>query len=266
MKLLFLGDIVGEAGRNVIKKFLPQLRQKHELDVVIANVENMAGGYGITPETYLEMNQAGVDLMSGGNHSFDKKEGTPVYEEESNIVRPANYPSKTPGRGYALHTTTKGLKIGLINVMGRTFMDPLDCPFAAADAAFEKLSQQTPIIMVDFHAEATSEKVAMGWHFDGRASFVVGTHTHVQTGDERILPGGTAYLTDAGMTGPYDSVIGVKKEIILQRFLTRRGRRFETATGDAWMCGAIVEIDEKTGRALNIQRVRIENDRPETHP
>ena len=266
MKILFLGDIVGEAGRNVVKRFVPLLRAKHEIDVVIANNENMAGGFGVTPETYLEMTQAGVDIMTGGNHSFDKKEGIPVFEDEANVVRPANYPSKTPGRGHLVYTTTQGIKIGVINVMGRTFMDPLDCPFAAADAAYNQIKDLAKIIILDVHAEATSEKAAMGWHFDGRASFVVGTHTHVQTADERILPGGTAFLSDAGMTGPYDSVIGVKKEIVLQKFLTRRGRKFETASGDAWLCGALVEIDESTGRALHIQRIRIENDRPSTHP
>lgn len=266
LKILFLGDVVGEPGRKVIKRFVPILREKHSLDVVIANVENMAGGFGITPETYLELTQAGVDIMTGGNHSFDKKEGVPVHEEETNIIRPLNYPEGTPGRGFVLHTTTKGLKIGVINVMGRTFMEALDCPFLAADTAYAELVKSTPIIVVDIHAEATSEKNAMGWYFDGRASLVIGSHTHVQTGDERILPGGTAYMTDAGMTGPYDSVIGVRKEIIIQKFLTRRGRRFEAAQNDAWLSGAIVDIDENTGRASSIERIRIENDRPSTHP
>lgn len=258
--------MVGEAGRRVISRFVPTLRQKHEIDIVIANVENMAGGFGITPDTYLEMTQAGVDIMTGGNHSFDKKEGIPIYEEESNVLRPANYPASTPGRGFVLYTTTKGIKVGVINVMGRTFMEALDCPFAAADAAFNQLKDSAKVIIVDIHAEATSEKNAMGCHFDGRASFVVGTHTHIQTADDRILPGGTAYITDAGMTGPYDSVIGMKKEIVLQKFLTRRGRKFETANGDAWLSGALVEIDASTGKALNIQRIRVENDRASTHP
>lgn len=266
MKFLFIGDVMGEAGRKIIKRFVPELRKKHDLDLVIANVENMAGGFGLTPETFLELSQAGIDIMTGGNHSFDKKEGVPVMEQEAYVVRPANYPEKTPGRGSCLYTTPRGKKIGVINVMGRVFMDPLDCPFQAADRHFAELSQKTKVIMVDIHAEATSEKVAMGWHFDGRATFVVGTHSHIQTGDERILPGGTAYMTDAGMTGPYDGVIGIRKEIILDRFLTRRGRKFEVANGDPWLCGIIVEADEATGRAISVERVRIEGDRPDTHP
>jgi metallophosphoesterase (TIGR00282 family) len=266
MRLLFIGDIVGEAGRNMVTRFVPQLRSKKGVDIVVANNENMAGGFGITPETFLEMSQAGVDVMTGGNHTFDKKEGVPVLEEESHCIRPANYPEGTPGRGSTLYTSPRGFKIGVINVMGRTFMDALDCPFRTADAHYEKLKAQTPVILVDIHAEATSEKVAMGWHFDGRASLVTGTHTHVQTADERVLPGGTAYITDAGMTGPYDSVIGVKKEIVIQKVLTKRGRRFETASGDPWLCGVIVDIDENTGRASHIERVRIEAGRTETHP
>jgi metallophosphoesterase (TIGR00282 family) len=266
VKLLFIGDVMGEAGRSMVTRFVPALKQKHSIDVVIANTENMAGGFGVTPETYLEMTQAGVNVMTGGNHSFDKKEGVPVMQDESDILRPANYPAGTPGKGSTLYTSPKGFKVGVINVMGRTFMDPLDDPFRVADELFDELHKHTPIVVLDIHAEATSEKMAMGWHFDGRASFVVGTHTHVQTADERILPGGTAFLTDAGMTGPYDSVIGVKKEIVVQKFLTKRGRRFEVANGEPWLCGAIVEIDASTGRAESIERVRIELLRPETHP
>jgi len=266
LKILFLGDIVGEAGRAIVKRFVPRLREKHNLDIVIANNENMAGGFGITQETYLEISQAGVDVMTGGNHSFDKKEGVAVYQEETNIVRPANFPKNTPGRGYLIHSTTKGLKLGVINVMGRVFMEPLDCPFQAAEDAYAEIRKVTPNILIDVHAEATSEKAAMAWHFDGRASFVVGTHTHVQTADERILPNGTAFLSDAGMCGPYDSIIGMRKDIILQKFITRRGKKFEVAQNDAWLTGAIVEIDEATGRALNIERIRVENDRASTHP
>jgi metallophosphoesterase (TIGR00282 family) len=266
VKILFLGDIVGEAGRKAVKAFVPTLRKKRGIDVVIANNENMAGGFGITPETYLEMTQAGVDVMTGGNHTFDKKEGVAVLEGEPNIIRPGNYPPGTPGVGSTVFTTTSGLKVGVLNVMGRIFMDPLECPFRTADSLYEKLKEKTSVIVVDVHAEATSEKVAMGWHFDGRATLVVGTHTHIQTGDERVLPGGTAYLTDAGMSGPYDSVIGIKKEIILDRFMTRRGRKFETASGDPWLCGCIVECDPQTGRASSIERIRIEMNRPETHP
>ena len=257
---------MGEAGREVVKRFVPKLRAKHNLDIVVANVENMAGGFGITPETYLEMCQAGVDVMTGGNHTFDKKEGVPVLNDEPNIVRPANYPPKTPGVGHLVYTSSKGLKLGVINVMGRIFMDPLDCPFRRADECYEEIRKITPCVLLDIHAEASSEKVAMGWHFDGRASLVVGTHTHVQTADERIFPQGTAFICDAGLTGPYDSVIGIKKEIVVEKFLTKRGRRFEVASGDPWLCGVIVEIDSKTGRAQSIVRLRIEAARPETHP
>lgn len=266
MKFLFIGDIVGEPGRRVVSQFLPTLRKKRGIDVVIANVENMAGGFGITPETFLEMHQAGVDVMTGGNHSFDKKEGLPVYQDEMYVLRPANYPPGTPGRGHCLYTSPKGQKIGVVNVMGRVFMDPLDDPFRAADELVKSLRQNTPVIFVDVHGEASSEKAALAHYLDGRVTAVIGTHTHVQTGDERILPQGAAFMTDAGMTGPYDSVIGVKKEIIIDRFITKRGRKFETATGEPWLCGAIVEADASTGKALNIERVRIEASRPSTHP
>jgi 2',3'-cyclic-nucleotide 2'-phosphodiesterase len=266
MKFLFIGDVFGESGRKMVTQFVPVLKKKHNLDFVIANAENMAGGFGITPETYQELTQCGVDVLSGGNHTFDKKEGISVLENEPYALRPANYPPGTPGRGSVVVSNSNGLKMGVINVMGRTFMDPLDDPFRVAEEHFQKIKAQTPIVLVDIHAEASSEKVAMGWHFDGRATFVVGTHTHVQTADERILPKGTAYLTDAGMTGPYDSVIGIKKEIILQKFLTKRGRKFEAADGDPWLCGALIEADAQTGRALKIERIRIERLKPETHP
>lgn len=266
MKIMFLGDIVGESGRQMVTRWVPVLRAKHQLDVVIANNENMAGGFGITAQTFQEMSQAGVDIQTGGNHTFDKKEGVPVLEDEPYCLRPANYPKGTPGQGSCLYTNSRGQKVGVINVMGRTFMDPLDCPFRAVDELIKPLLEKTKVILVDFHAEATSEKVAMGWHVDGRASISVGTHTHVQTGDERLMPGGTAFITDAGMTGPYDSVIGVRKEVILERFITKRGRKFETASGDPWLCGIIAEVDETTGRAQSIERVRIEQNRPATHP
>lgn len=266
MKFLFIGDIVGEAGRRMVTRFVPILREKHQLDVVIANVENMAGGFGMTPDTCQELSQCGVDVMTGGNHTFDKKEGVTVLESDPYVLRPGNYPEGTPGAGSCLFTNTKGKKLGVINVMGRVFMDPLECPFRTAEKLIQPLLEKTKVILIDVHAEATSEKVAMGWHFDGRASLVVGTHSHIQTGDDRILPQGTAYMTDAGMTGPYDSVIGIKKEIILDRFWSRRGRKFETASGDPWLCGVIVEADDATGQALSIERVRIELQRPETHP
>lgn len=265
MKIFFIGDIMGEVGRKMVTRFLPLIRQKHAIDIVIANAENMAGGFGMTPQTYAEITQCGVDIVTGGNHSFDKKEGMDLFEEDY-CLRPANYPKGTPGKGSVVYTNARGMKIGVINVMGRVFMDPLDCPFHKVDELLPALLEKTKVVMVDIHAEASSEKVAMGHYLDGRVSFVVGTHTHVQTADERILPGGTAFLTDAGMTGPYDSAIGIKKEIIVERFLTKRGRKFEVADSDPWLCGAIVEIEESTGQALSIERVRIELARPETHP
>ncbi len=266
MKLLFIGDIFAESGRKMVVDFLPTLTKLHSIDVVIANAENMAGGFGITPETVAEIYHAGVHMISGGNHSLDKKEGHAVLNEDPYCVRPANYPDKNPGKGTALLSLQSGLKVGLINLMGRTFMDPLDCPFRMAESLVAEMKTKTDIILVDFHAEATSEKSAMAWHLDGKVSAVVGTHTHVQTADERILPEGTAFITDVGMTGPYDSVIGVKKEIIVDRFVSRRGRKFEAASGDPWLCAVLIEIDASTGKAQKIDRIRIERCRSESHP
>lgn len=258
MKVLFIGDIVGSSGRDIVKALLPKIKERFAIDITIANGENMAGGFGVTPESYQEVMQAGVDIMTGGNHSFDKKEAYTLLQDEPYLLRPDNYPPEQPGRGYCVYSNSKGQKLGVINLMGRTFMDPLDCPFRRASELVEKLKTQTKCIFVDFHAEASSEKMAMGWHLDGKVSAVVGTHTHVQTADERILDQGTAFLTDSGMTGPYDSVIGVKKEIIINRFLYKRGARFEVASGNPWLCGAVIEIDPATGHAVSIQRLRYE--------
>lgn len=266
MIVLFIGDIVAEAGRNIVKRFLPDLRKKYSPDVIIANGENSAGGMGITPEIYFDFMDQGIDIVTGGNHSFDKKDGYQVMKEEPNILRPANYPAALPGRGHLIHTLKDGRKLGVINIMGRTFMDPLDCPFRMVENLIAEIKNQTNCIFVDFHAEATSEKVAFAWHLDGRVSAVVGTHTHIQTADERILNHGTALLTDAGMTGSYDSVIGVKKEIILEKYIVKRGRRFEMAKENPWLCGAVIEIDDITGKARSIERIRIEENNKETHP
>jgi metallophosphoesterase (TIGR00282 family) len=263
MKILFIGDIVAEAGRAVVKKYLKALREKHQIDIVIANGENMAGGFGITPPTYLEIMQAGVDIVTGGNHSFDKKESFDLHDKEDFLLRPANYPPELPGRGVCRYTSTKGLKLTVINLMGRVFMDPLDCPFRLFDKLYAEHKDFSPNIFVDFHAETTSEKMAFGWHVEGRASCVIGTHTHIATADERILPKGTAYLTDAGMTGPYDSVIGVDKDTVVERYVIRRGRKFEAATGNPWFCGAVVEIDAQTGKAKKIERLRLEASKDE---
>jgi metallophosphoesterase (TIGR00282 family) len=266
VKIIFVGDIVGEAGRDMLRDFLPRLKEKHKIDVALVNIENMAGGFGITPSTVQEAYQAGAHLLSGGNHSFDKKEGLQVIEDDPYLVRPANYPKGTPGRGWATYSLPGGVKIALINLMGRTFMDPIDCPFQKVDEILEELKPITHNIVVDMHAEATSEKMAMGWYLNGRVSAVVGTHTHIQTADERILDAGTAYISDLGMTGPYDSVIGVKKDIVIDRFITKRGRRFETASGDPWLCGVLIDIDSNTGKARSIERIRIERKDSSTHP
>jgi len=266
VKIVFVGDIVGEAGRDMLRDFLPKIKEKYKIDVALVNVENMAGGFGVTPHTIQEAYQCGAHLLSGGNHSFDKKEGIPAMEDDPYIVRPANYPEGTPGRGWATYSLPGGIKIALINLMGRVFMDALDCPFHKVDELIEEIKKITPNIVVDMHAEATSEKVAMGWHLNGRVSAMVGTHTHIQTADERVLDGGTAYISDLGMTGPYDSVIGVKKEIVLEKFITKRGRRFETASGDPWLCGVIIDIDESTGKSRSIERIRIERKDSSTHP
>lgn len=258
MRLLFIGDIVGSSGREIVKALLPKIKDKFAIDITVANGENMAGGFGVTPESYQEIMQSGVDVMTGGNHSFDKKEAHELLQNEDFLLRPDNYPPEQPGKGWCVYSNSRGHKLGVINLMGRTFMDPLDCPFRRASELVEKLRAHTPCIFVDFHAEASSEKMAMGWHLDGKVSAVIGTHTHVQTADERILDDGTAFLTDSGMTGPYDSVIGVKKEIILNRFLYKKGARFEVASGNPWFCGAIVDIDAATGKATSIQRLRFE--------
>ncbi len=255
MRILFIGDILGEAGRKMVKDFLPGLKSKYSPDVVIANAENMAGGTGMTPKTYLEIVQAGVDVVTGGNHSFDKKDGHVILDEEPYVVRPANYPAELPGKGITSFPLKDGRSLTVINMQGRTFMEPLNCPFRMMDDLLSEV--KTPFIFVDFHAEASSEKVAMGWHLDGRVSAVVGTHTHIQTADERILPKGTAAITDVGMTGPYDSVIGVQKQIILDRYIYRKHAKFEPAEHDPYLCGVVVDIDDTNGKATKIERLRI---------
>jgi metallophosphoesterase (TIGR00282 family) len=255
MKLLFIGDIVGRPGRELIRKGLRALIDHHGADLVIANVENAAAGFGVTKDicdTFLEW---GVDVMTSGNHVWDKKEALDYIAGEPRMLRPANFPPGVPGRGAYLAQTGDGRAVGVINVMGRVFMTPIDDPFQIVLREIESLRSKTKVIIVDFHAEATSEKIAMGWHLDGRATLVVGTHTHVQTADERILPKGTAYLTDAGMTGPHDSIIGMEIEPSLARFLTAMPSRFEPAAGNPRLNGVVVEADDKTGRAVSITRI-----------
>src|SRR5580765_264548 len=255
MRLLFIGDIVGRPGRQLVKVGLAALVSRHEIDIVIANAENAAAGFGITREIGEELLDAGVDVMTSGNHIWDKKEARDYIGIEPRLLRPANYPAGVPGNGTYLARTRDGRSIGVVNLMGRVFMLNIDDPFATALREIDVLRQRARIVFVDFHAEATSEKSAMGWHLDGKVTAVVGTHTHVQTADERILPKGTAFLTDVGMTGPHDSIIGVAVEAALGRFLTGMPARFETAEGNPRLNAVIVEADEETGRALEIERI-----------
>lgn len=256
MKLLFIGDVVGKSGRLALSQRLGRLVDRHNIDLVVANGENAAAGFGITPDTVRELLDAGVDVITTGNHVWDKKEVLSCIDKEMRLLRPANYPSGAPGRGCGVYTTPGGIEVAVLNLEGRVFMHNLDCPFRAADRLLEELQRRTPVILVDFHAEATSEKVALGYHLDGRVSAVVGTHTHVQTADERILPGGTAFITDVGMTGSRDGVIGIQKELALERFLTQMPVRFEVCKKDPVLCGVVITIDEANGRALEICRVQ----------
>ncbi len=256
--LLFIADIVGKAGRKALQGLLPGLVKEHQPVLVVANGENAAGGFGLTREVLDEIYQAGVAVVTSGNHIWDKKEALTLLSQDAKLLRPANYPVGVPGRGGHVVQARSGHKIGILNLMGRVFMAPLDDPFRTADQEIERLKQETPIILVDFHAEATAEKIAMGWYLDGRVSALIGTHTHVQTADERILPEGTAYVTDVGMTGPFDSVIGMKKEGSLQRFLTGIPVKFEAAGDDIWLCGAWVKVDPVSGHASGIGRIQKE--------
>jgi len=257
VNILFIGDIVGKPGRQAISRELHRLVDRYSVDVVIANGENASGGFGITAETAKELFACGIHLFTSGNHIWDKKEALDYLQREDRIIRPANYPEGTPGRGSALVTTPGGDKIGVINLEGRVFMNNLECPFRTADREIAALSASTKIIIVDFHAEATSEKSSLGWYLDGRVSAVVGTHTHVQTADERVLTAGTAYITDVGMTGAFDSVIGVRKEEPIQKFLTHLPAKFEVAKKDLRINAVVLAIDAGSGMALGIERVNL---------
>ena len=255
MKLLFIGDIVGEPGRRAVKTLWPKLREQHRLDFVIANGENSAGGSGITPKTAQEIFSAGVDVITSGDHLWDQKEVTELLQNERRFLRPLNYPAGTPGQGSGVFEIQNSFTIAVLNAQGRTFMPTLENPFLLIPPEIERLRQQTKIIFVDFHAEATSEKIAFARMLDGQVSAVVGTHTHVQTADEQVFPGGTAYLSDAGFTGPHESVLGREIEPVIKRFVTNMPQRFEVARNRVMLHGAIVEIDEASGRATSIQRV-----------
>ena len=255
MNILFIGDIVGSPGRTAIKEILPKLKKKKKIDFTIANAENAAGGSGITPEIACELFDLGIDAITSGDHIWKKREIYDFLDSDKRILRPANYPASDPGTGATIVETKDGIEVGIINVLGRVFLSSLDCPFKTTDALAAQLKKKTSIIIVDVHAEATSEKIALGKFLDGKVSAVIGTHTHVQTADEHVLPNGTAYITDAGMTGPFDSVIGRKTDQILERFITQMPTKFEVATGDIRLQGVVVTVDEKIGTASNIERV-----------
>lgn len=255
MRTLIIGDIVGKPGRLAVKETLPGIKQELKIDFIVANAENAAGGNGITKDIALELFSYGVNVLTMGNHVWDKKEIYALIEKEHRILRPANYPPGTPGTGARVFSTVDNVKVGIMNLSGRVFLSNLDCPFRMADRLVEALQRETPVILVDFHAEATSEKIALGKYLDGRVSAVVGTHTHVQTADDTILPGGTAYLTDLGMTGPRDGVIGVKKELVIEKFLTQQPVRFEVADGPYQFNAVVVDVDELTGTCREIRRV-----------
>ncbi|MBI5885963.1 MAG: TIGR00282 family metallophosphoesterase [Deltaproteobacteria bacterium] len=255
-KILFIGDIVGRPGRLALRGLLPRIVGMHSPDVVVANGENAAGGFGITPEIASELHKLQVDVITTGNHVWDKKEIYDYLGSSVSIVRPLNYPAGAPGAGTTVFECASGVKVGIINLIGRVFMATLDCPFAAGREAVARLRQTVPIIMVDMHAEASSEKAAMAYFLDGTVSAVIGTHTHVQTSDERILSGGTAFITDAGMTGAADSVIGMRKDEIIQRFLTQLPVKFEAATKDVELQGVVVTVKTGDGKAVKIERIK----------
>ena len=257
MKILFIGDIVGKPGRRAVKELLPSLVSGHDVDMVIANCENAASGFGITREVVEELYDTHIDVLTSGNHVWDKKEVMEFIDDYESLIRPANYPAGVPGAGSVLMPTVSGQYVGVLNLAGRIFMHPVDCPFTVAKKEIERLKSRTSVIIVDIHAEATSEKRALGWYLDGEVSAVLGTHTHVQTADNEVLPNGTAYISDAGMTGPFDSVIGIKKDTIIERFLTQIPNRFDVAKNDVRLQGVVIDIDTQSGRANAIERISV---------
>ncbi len=255
MRILCVGDVVGRVGRQAVARLLPRLIDQHQLDLVVVNAENASGGVGLTTGTARELLDLPIDILTSGNHIWKHKELLPFLDKEPRLLRPHNYPKGAPGSGIGLIETPAGISVGVINLQGRVFMDPIDCPFEGAIQAVEQLKEKASIILVELHAEATSEKRAMGWFLDQQVSAVYGTHTHVATADEEILPGGTAYITDIGMTGPYDSIIGMRKQEIIKRFVTMRPTMMTPAKKNVRLCGIILDIDPENGRASTIQRI-----------
>jgi hypothetical protein len=257
LRILFIGDIFGHPGRRIVKEVLPKLVEEHRPELILANAENAAAGYGITPPLVEELLDTGIAVLTSGNHIWDKKEIYPYLRDhlDGRLLRPANYPADAPGHGLYLGTTRAGVGYAVMNLQGRVFMPSIDCPFRTADALLAQIPAATRIRIVDMHGEATSEKVAMGWYLDGRVTAVLGTHTHIPTADETLLPQGTAYITDLGMTGPYDSVIGIEKDSVIRKFLNQMPARFEVAKGDVRLSAVLLEADPETGRALSIQRL-----------
>ena len=257
MRILFIGDILGQPGRRIVKDKLPALRAELHADVVLANAENSAAGFGITPPLVEELLDQDIAVLTSGNHIWDKKEIYSYFRDQVNgrLLRPANYPGNAPGRGLFVGQTPAGIGYAVINLQGRVFMPALDCPFRKADELLGSIPDDVKIRIVDMHAEATSEKQALAWYLDGRVTAVLGTHTHVPTADETVLPQGTAYITDLGMTGPYESVIGMERAAVIQKFLDQMPARFEVAKGDVRLCGVLLEADPETGRAISIQRI-----------
>jgi hypothetical protein len=257
VNIFFIGDIVGKCGRRLIFELLPNLINQYQVDLCIANIENVAGGMGITSPVACQLLDSGIHVLTSGNHIWDKKGVEEYIAGEKRLLRPANYPPGTPGYGSTMISLPSGDKVGVINLAGRVFMQSLDCPFRVGLAEVESMRSQTPVIIVDFHAEATSEKIALGWYLDGKVSAIIGTHTHVQTADERILPQGSAYISDAGMTGAFDSVIGIKKELVLKRFIHQLPVRFEPAKKDPRLNGIFLEVDGETGRTVSLERIQV---------
>lgn len=257
MHILFIGDIVGKPGRDAVTTLVPELRRKHSLDLVIANGENSAHGAGLTGSTVRELLEAGVDVVTSGDHTWDQKGFETEIDRLPQVIRPLNFTPSAPSRGSTVVNVDGKLPVGVLNIIGRTYMPPADCPFRAAESEIAKLRRQTSIIIVDFHGEATSEKIAMGRYLDGKVSAVLGTHTHVQTSDDQILPNGTAYISDAGMTGPHDSVLGRDVQAVIRRFLTQMPQKLEVATGKVELCGVLLDVDDNSGRARAIERLRL---------